>query len=111
MKLQLACKPALIQELQRAVDCGKAHRWILCFHESVEIFTRDVSLSVQKHVQYQISLRGSFQVLATKVFVEYLGLFPLHSHLPQRCRALYTRGQNLGTRISVTWDSRIPATH
>lgn|SRR5262249_14963630 len=70
VKLELSRESALFQQFQRAIDRRESNRGVLCLHKRVQVFTRNMPLSVQKHVENQIALRRTLQTLASQMFVE-----------------------------------------
>ncbi len=58
-----ARESGLSQDLERSIDGSLADGRIFFFHESIEIFIRQVLFSAQKNIQDQVALRRAFQSL------------------------------------------------
>ncbi len=70
VKFKFASQPALLQQLQCAIDGRESDRWIFRFDNRIQVFAGDVPLGVEKDIEDQIALRRPLQPRALEVFME-----------------------------------------
>jgi len=62
-KPDFPCQSRVRQQAQRAIYGSLPDRRILGPHQLIEVFTGNMTLSAQEHIENQVPLRGAFQAL------------------------------------------------
>lgn len=78
VELEFPGETTLFKQLQCAIYGSEPNRCVLCLHYCVQIFAGDMSFCIQKHIEYQIALTGSFEPGALEMFLKDLFLFAFH---------------------------------